>query len=110
MGTLNVSRECFLMSRRLGHLTPRMSPGLGFAVPSSFISLREITQSSALQTTVECKQRAPIPSAQEAAGVSRSEIKEEPKAGDIRGGSRPLTLGSGTNDKAIASRSTIWAN
>jgi hypothetical protein len=53
-------------------------------------------------------------SAQEAAGVSRSEIKEEARAqrqpGDIRGGSRPLALGSGTNANASARRETTWAS
>ncbi len=94
----------------LGHHTARMSSA-GFAV-SPFISLRGIPQPSAQQILFAHNLRTPRCSAQEAAGVSRSEIKEETAkpSGDIREGSRSLTLGSGTNDKTIARRRTVWAH
>jgi hypothetical protein len=92
--------------RRLGYPTPRMSPGCA----SSFISLRGIPQPSAQAVMFARKRRALTCSEQEAAGVSRSEIKEETakRAGDIREGSRPLALVRGTNTKQVARRSKKW--
>ncbi len=77
----------------------------------SFISLRGTPQPSALQTKVECNRGALRHSAQEAAGVSRSEIKEETAkpAGDIRGGARPPPIARGTT-ATKHKRSTKWAN
>ena len=110
MGALIVSREGFLMSRRLGYATPRMFPA-GFAV-SSFISLRGIPQPSALANSLVRIRRTLPSSVQGAAGVSRSEIKEEcgrSTQGDIRGGSRPSHLGSGAK-RTQQKRSTTWAS
>jgi hypothetical protein len=110
MDALPFSREGFLMSRRLGYATPRMSPA-GFAV-SSFISLRGIPQPSALAKIFACKLRSLFVSVQGAAGVSRSEIKEEcgrSTQGDIRGDSRPSHLGSGS-ERTQQKRSTTWAS
>jgi hypothetical protein len=102
------SRQHLNKSRGLGYPTPRMSPGCA----SSFTSLREIPQPSAQAVMFAHKRRALTCSAQEAVGVSRSEIKEETakRAGDIRGGSRPLTLVRGANEKATAQRSKAWAH
>jgi hypothetical protein len=94
----------------LGYPTPRMSSGWRFARASPFISLREIPQPLAQAKITARSLRALFRSAQEAAGVSRSEIKEEARAkrqpGDIREGSRPLPLGSGAKNR----RSTEWEN
>ena len=103
------------MSRGLGYPTARMSPGLACGWASSFISLRGTPQPSASQALFARNFRTPQYSAQESAGVSRSEIKEEPKAGDIRGGSRPLALGSGAVTSALSrqrqsTKEPIWAN
>jgi hypothetical protein len=97
--------------RRLGYPTARMSP-CGLRPHSSFISLREIPQPSALATMLERNHRVQFLSAQVAAGVSRSEIKEETaqRAGDIRGGSRPPLLVRGPNTKQAARRSKKWAS
>ena len=103
------SRHCFFISQGLGHPTARMSPGLACGWASSFIALRGIPQPSALQTKLECNRRALTSSAQEAAGANRSEIKEEPKAGDIRGGLHPLSLVRGAR-RTQQIRSTKWVS
>ncbi len=110
MSTLVISRGRCLSRRRLGYPTSRMSSA-GFAV-SPFISLRGIPQPSAQAKEFARNLRLLTDSAQGAAGVSRSEIKEEcgrSLQGDIREGSRPLALGSATNARA-ARGETKWAN
>jgi hypothetical protein len=44
-----------------------------------------------------------------ASGTPRSEIKEEPKAGDIRGGEYPVAFAQALNNSAQkASRAKTW--
>jgi hypothetical protein len=93
--------------RGLGCPTALMSPGLGFAWPSSLTSLRETTQASAQHRRIECKPRPPIRSSEVTQGVSSSEVKEETakRAGDMSEGSRPVSLLSGNKTKTPAQQS-----
>ena len=112
MNPAPASLNRFFNRRRLGYPTALMSPGLGFAWPSSLTSLRWTPQSSAQETVLSRDRRMQICSAQEAAGVSLSEVKEETAqpAGDMSSGSRPPPLVRGTNAKPLATRRTTWAN
>ena len=60
------------------------------ARPPSFISLRRAHHRRSDAAAVDRPARRGVSSA-EASGVPRSEIKEEPKAGDIRGGEYPVS-------------------
>ncbi len=98
--------------RGLGHPTALMSPGWRCARASSLTSLRQIPQPSALAKMVARNLQSPIGSAQEAAGVSLSEVKEETAkpAGDMSRGSRPPPLVHGATKVIKARRSNQWAN
>jgi hypothetical protein len=93
----------------LGCLTALMSSAR-FAV-SSLTSLRETTQASAQHRSLIRNTRTPTRSSEVTQGVSRSEVKEETakRAGDMSGGSRPVSLLSGTGIKRAQGEKT-WAN
>ena len=58
---------------------------------SSFISLRGVPRRRAPDAQRSIGRHHRCVHVHRAAGASRSEIKEEPKAGDIRGGKYPLS-------------------
>jgi hypothetical protein len=112
MGHLLASRDRYFKSRGLGYPTPRMSPGWRCARASSFISLRGIPQPSALAHIFERNSRVLKISSEATQDVSRSEIKEETakRAGDIRGGSRPVAFLSEPISQEVTQGAAIWAS
>jgi len=72
--------------------TPRMSPAPRLGRGSSLISLRGAHHRRDPSAVRLCGQHNGGLSEPRAWGGPRSEIKEEPKAGDIRGGGHPVAL------------------
>jgi hypothetical protein len=72
--------------------TPRLSPAPRLGRGSSLMSLRGAHHRRDPSAARLCGQHNGALPGQRAWGGPRSEIKEEPKAGDIRGGGHPVAL------------------
>src|SRR5690606_31577825 len=81
-----------------GYLSPRMSPALR-APPLFRCARHPIGGIVSVQSLISDAQRAC--SAPRVSGAPRSEIKEEPKAGDIRGGEYPVAWAHALNITVI---------
>jgi hypothetical protein len=81
-----------------GYLAPRMSPGL--RPPPLFRCARHPIDEIVVRSTVDRPITSDAHRAQGIPGAPRSEIKEEAKPGDIRGGEYPVACAHALNDNA----------